>query len=90
MPANPLSVRAFRDAEATFEHDLLRLLDRHRAALGGQLGVVHALLETSGALCNGLLTDLGASPEGEVARRHLHQQITALALYVGTVRSTPQ
>ena len=90
MPERPLSVVEFRTAEADFERALLAVLRRHCAALGGELGLLHALLETAGSVAAALLLDLGDSEAGDRAQRHLEQQIAALALFITNVRATRQ
>jgi hypothetical protein len=89
MSQPPLSIPAFRAAEAAFEHELRALLQQHRAALGGELGVVHALVEVLGGFCAGVFQELGTTPDGAAARRQVAEQISALVLYLSTVTTTP-
>ena len=73
----------FRTAEDTCQRELLALLSRHRAALG-DLGVIHALIETVGSLCVATLTAAGPSDERERARRRVHEWIAHAQTFVAT------
>lgn len=87
---SPESIAAVRAAEAAFQEELKELMDQHRAALGGDFWVVHAVLESVGTRAIDLLQELGRSVEGERAQQHLDQLIVALAVHVATARSVPQ
>ena len=81
---NTISPAAFRAAEERCQHELLALLARHRDALGGDLGVIHAVSETLGDLAVATLTAAGPSEARDRARRHVHQWIAHVQTYVAT------
>ena len=84
VSADGQSSAAFRAAEAAFETDLVVCIRRHLTALGGELGVIHALVETLGSVCVAVVR------ETPMAQRHVDQQIGDLALFVARARAPRQ
>jgi hypothetical protein len=80
----PLTPDEFRRAAEAFGADVLPLLAKHRTALGGELGVAHALIELLGSFCK---ATFDVAPQ---AKPFVLQQLADCALYLATSGTRPQ
>jgi hypothetical protein len=80
----PMTPDEFRAASDAFLADITPLLERHRVPLGGEGGLIHALVEVLGSLCH---ATLDVAPQG---KPFVLRQLDDLRLYVETAGSTPQ
>jgi hypothetical protein len=71
-----ITEQEFRAASDAFQGELVPLLAKQRTALGGELGVVHALIELLDSFCK---ATFDVAPE---ARPFVLQQLADLALYL--------
>jgi hypothetical protein len=85
MPdTRPITVDEFQRACEALHAHVLPLLARYWPALGGEVGVIHALVELLGSLCKATI-DLAPK-----AKPSIVAQLQQLLLYVETAGSTPQ
>jgi hypothetical protein len=84
MMSEAQSVAEFRAASAACQEDLLRVMQKHVAALGGPMGGKDTLIEFLGSYLKAVLE---ACP---MAQPPIHQRLIELALYVSSTGSTPQ